>query len=684
MTRRSARLASLSKAPIQSAGTPTPTLSSVAEQDDRAENGGAQNADAVVSSPAQVPKTPGGSSSVKPPMEEMHPSKVHPSMGPPSSGLRLGFTDIKPTGNRGDGLPAVAQTTPSRVTVPSSPFTFRYTRPAASDLNLGPEAQRMMDELREEAAKIKADLVAKRDAEMKEEEKVGTRKIAQAKGKAGRFSAVHLAEFKKMDSIENHPSAFRAQPGRMTPLKAGVKRSQSKANLDEPETVRSKQPTPASTVARTRPRAVAEEPTPNFKRARQHVDEDASSKRPVSRDGSSIPAPKSQGYGVRRSKSKLASLMTPTKASLARAAMATASVKTPSQGSLLRSPSKVTLSSLPRSSTTSTLPNFSLVPETEPAQSAQIKSPKSRFDRVKEMLRGAKANMTMTKSALPLPTASVSATPAPAPTEKHALPVPSTTPARKLSRRVAFTPEIQRVAQAQNTPTAAKCGTSEAKPRQIFGEVHYPSLDAIMTEQNAEGGVCYPDLSARRPLPEPPAKLSTGTLPEPPVPGEFTFRSDKTISFASASKSFGSSPGQASVRAVRPSIPPTENMPGSFPTSVPSSGPDKENEAPRSVFLALPHGMAYKKRHRVSTDEEEAEQEEAERAAKKRKREEVPEGDALLAPRLAENSAKRPLSSSPTKVPIPSRVPGTPTPMKKKAGISLSRLNMLARPKLRK
>jgi hypothetical protein len=125
-------------------------------------------------------------------------------------------------------------------------------------------------------------------------------------------------------------------------------------------------------------------------------------------------------------------------------------------------------------------------------------------------------------------------------------------------------------------------------------------------------------------------------------------------------------------------------MPGSFPSSASTSSVNnKENEAPRSVFKALPHGMSTKKRHRVSTDEEEAEQEAAERVAKKQKQEKVPEGDALLAPRLiAAASAKRTLSS-PRRLPTPGQAPpGTPSPMKRK-GISLSRLNMLARPKTR-
>ncbi|KAL2136584.1 hypothetical protein VTI74DRAFT_2889 [Chaetomium olivicolor] len=694
MARRSARIASLTKAKQASEAS---TLSSVAERESSTDNAALENttnAPAALS-PVREPKTPGGSSPAKPPMSEMHPSKVHPTMGPPSSGLRLGFTDIKPTANRDDGLPAAAQTTPSRITVPASDFTFRFTRQTpVSDLGLGPEAQRMMDELRGEAAKIKAELRAKQDSEKLEEEKTGGRKIAQAKGKAGRFSAVHMAEFKKMDSIENHPSAFRYQPGRITPLKAGVKRSQSKANLDEPESL--KQPTPATTAKSKQP-AAAEEPAATAKRARQHIDEDASSKRPVSRDGSSIPMPKSAGPAVPRPKSNLASLMTPTKAALARSI----SVKTPSQGLLARSPSKATLSGIPRSAATNNPSTANLAAEEEPAPSAEVQSPRSRFNRVKAMLRGAKSSASKTKSGLPQPSTLVSRTPAPARLQKEGPPVPMTTPGRKLTKHVAFTPETQRAAMTQNSPSPVKSSLPQPKGRQILGEVHYPSLDVVIAEGSTDTGVSYPTLPAVRPLPEPPVKTfkATSATTEPSAPGEFTFRSDHTISFGGATTaSFGSSPGQASVRAVRPSILPTESMPGSFPRSTTpaisttsTSSPNKENDPPRSVFLALPHGMSTKKRHRVSTDEEEAEQEAAERAAKKRKGEAVPEGEALLAPRLVASARKiggvgnRSVSPKKGMGSMSAGGQGTPSPLKKKTGaISLSRLNMLARPKMRK
>ena len=141
-------------------------------------------------------------------------------------------------------------------------------------------------------------------------------------------------------------------------------------------------------------------------------------------------------------------------------------------------------------------------------------------------------------------------------------------------------------------------------------------------------------------------------------------------------------------------------MPGSFPLSVPTSGADKENKAPAAIIAGPAHGIKNKKRHRVSDEEEEAQREAEERAAKKRKNDPVPEGDALLAPRLtgaaaggsgagaAQGPSSRPGfgSSSPKK---PSQLVGfgggsrTPSPTKKKAVLSLSRLNMLARPKQR-
>ncbi|KAK5663880.1 hypothetical protein OQA88_86 [Cercophora sp. LCS_1] len=721
MARRSARLAKASTPALE-----PPSLASVAEREDAPPEKAPRSLDAVVSSP-MVPKTPKGSSPLKPPVSEMHPSRAHQTMAPPSSGLRLGFTDIKPVSARDDKLPAAVQSTPSKIVPPSSDFTFSFARRANADLKLGPEAQRMMEELREQAQRIKADLAAKHEAEKAEEEENNGRKLARAKGKAGRFSAAHMAEFKKMDSIANHPSAFRAQLSKTsTPLKAGIKRSQSKANLDEPESVWSKQPTPASTFSKPKPLAFPDAPSV-AKRARQHIDDDASSSRPISRDGSSLPRPKSAAVGaaVAQSKPTLGSLMTPTKSSLARSSGA----KTPGHATLMKSPSKSTLSGIPRSATTNSIPTTAKeVGKVEKKEEKDaiptprvIKSPTSRLDKVKSLFQRTMASPARSKGAIPAPPMPGSKTPAPARAIKEALTAqaPMTTP-RKLTKRVAFTPETKRAALAQNSPSPIKSGIPLSKSRRALGEVYYPTLESVIakdSEEAAEDAVAYPDLSTKHPLPEPPVKESAKPASiVPAAAGTFTFRSDHTIKFHSASPSFGSSPGQSSVRSVRPSILPTEAMPGSFPSSIMMTSPKKENEAPRertifkaiphglsakkrsrssaddeevspnkenevpqekTVFKAFPHGMANKKRTRVSTDEEDAEIEAAERAAKKRRQETVPEGDALLAPRLLASGKKQ--LASPSK----SFLGGTPSSMKKR-GISLSRLNMLARPKMRK
>ncbi|KAK1831696.1 hypothetical protein QBC39DRAFT_83453 [Podospora conica] len=703
MARRSARLASTSKPPQSKPDEPS--LSSVAERDDSPQND-PPSLDAMVSSPA-VPKTPRGAGPIKLAMSEMHPSRAHQTMAPPSSGLRLGFTDIKPTAIRDDRIPAAIQSTPSKIGVPSSDFTFTFPRRAGAEVQLGPEARRMMEELREDAAKIKERLLAQRNEEQSEDDdNVASRKFAKAKGKAGRFSAAHMAEFKKMDSIANHPAAYRAQAGRATPvkgtplkggikrsqskanlnepdqptpvaatpLKMGVKRSQSKANLDEPDSVRSTRQTavpapPLRSALKSRP-PVAPSAIPSaMKRPRQHIDDDASSHRPVSRDGTSIPRPKSAGHGLGTPKPKasFASLMTPTKSSLARAGPST-----PSHLGLTKSVSKSALSGIPRSAVTANTPTISLVVEKEEEATVEAKvSNTGRFDKVKSMFQRTKASIAKANSTIPMP---ASQTPAAPRYEKEALPaaVPMTTP-RRLTKRVAFTPEIHRAAVAQNSPSPVKTGIPRSKTRPDRADVFYPSLESIIAKEE-KAKVAYPDLSSSRAESESTSGDTTKSA-DPAGPSSFTFRSDHTINFASPS--LCSPPPQASVRQVRPSILPSESMPGSFPSSILVTSPNKENVAPRLVFTANPHGMSHKKRNRPSTDEQDAEDEAAERAAKKRRQNTVPEGDALLAPRLLA-SAKRQLSSA--KKPVSA---ATPSPVKKR-GISMSRLNMLSRPKMRK
>lgn len=152
---------------------------------------------------------------------------------------------------------------------------------ASEESHLSADARKLMEKVREDAARIKAQMIlGKNEQDRKDgeaESLLGGRKIAQARGKAGRFSQAHMAEFKKMDSIAGHASSYRAQPGRVqTPVKS-LKRTNSKACLDESE-----KRTPKSTGTPNRDGANSAAHT--TKRPKKTENDDASTFRPVSRD----------------------------------------------------------------------------------------------------------------------------------------------------------------------------------------------------------------------------------------------------------------------------------------------------------------------------------------------------------------------------------------------------------------
>lgn len=627
-------------------------LDSLAERDDTPQNGAWPSLDAIVSSPL-APRTPTTAPRPKPALEEMHPSKAHHSTTQePDSGLRLGFTDIK---TAGDGQPSgIAQQSPSKTGISTPSFDFRFARPGPT---LGPEAQRMMDELREEALRIKAKLAAEKEEKQRrgeEEATVKGRKIAHPKGKVGRYSDVHMEQFKKMDSIAGHASSFRAQPGRFTPTTTGLKRKQSKAKLDEREELPTKIATPAKHIDSERL-----ENTAPAKRARRNIADDSSTARPVSRDTTVKPMTPS----IPRSQSNfLAAISTPTQSSLARAA----SAKQPATQipTLLRSPSKPSLIANPTGLTKSATTNHvHILPKSE--SKGFLRSP-GKFERVKSILRQASSSMKkpiVKQSSIP----SLSRSPS-KPNLDKALPSAPTTPhgpaGVKVGKHVNFTPDTvsKNAATFQNSPSPVKSGiprstsrinlSAKATPlKSKSKEVHYPSVFGHPNVSNRPQEVEYPSLAGVRPLPVSP-KSASPPHPPPSVPGTFTFRSDHTINFGASPKGFGSSPGQASVRQVRQSILP--NMPGTFP------GGNKENSQP---LPSVPHGMSNKKRRRADSDDET--EDEVDRSPKKRKAE-AAEGPMLVAPRLHATPKSR-LNS----------------PAKKGGVLSMARLNMLARPKNR-
>jgi hypothetical protein len=214
---------------------------------------------------------------------------------------------------------------------------------------------------------------------------------------------------------------------------------------------------------------------------------------------------------------------------------------------------------------------------------------------------------------------------------------------------------VKDITALQNSSSPMKSGLPRTPSNMRSEDVYYPSLTARMTDGNSTQKVDYPILSPAHLLSEPPTWAKS---PPPSVPGTFTFRSDKTIDFGTSPRGFGSSPGQSSIRQVRPSIFPT-NVPGTFPES------NMEN---LGGFPVIPHGIPNKKRRRLDSDEEKEEKELEGSPAKKHKGP-IADLGKLMEPKLqAEKMTRK------SKIPSPS----------KKSVLSLNRLNVLALPKARK
>jgi hypothetical protein len=158
----------------------------------------------------------------------------------------------------------------------SSPFKF-----GSEDSQLSEEARRLMENIREDAARIKAQMVMEKESQKRKDEEaeraVSGRVIAKARGKAGRFSEAHMEQFKKMDSIEAHPSAWRARANAEQAAKS-LKRTLSKTRLYEPEAAQSIKP--PSDPAAAPPVAPANGAT---KRLKECKGDEAATRRPLSK-----------------------------------------------------------------------------------------------------------------------------------------------------------------------------------------------------------------------------------------------------------------------------------------------------------------------------------------------------------------------------------------------------------------
>ncbi|KAI9803641.1 MAG: hypothetical protein M1833_000553 [Piccolia ochrophora] len=615
-------------------------------------------------------RTPTARGRLQPSFEEMHPSQVpHSTTKEIESGMPLGFVDMRPRTE-----PKVShrtlepvQETPtkakgSEIKPPSSPgFEFKFTRKTSG---LSAEAQKMMDDLRDEAAQAKATLSAQFIGESikpvhgnKALFNTAGRKIAKVKGQAGRFSDVHKEQFKKMESIAGHASAFRAARDGLVAASTSLKRTQSRARLDEKSSPAQQSKSVEPTIKRVEETFETVSPT---KRRRQEAHDDASAARPSSRDTNDNT---SNGSDPTRSKPGLPLVaVTPTKASVTRSA----SVR----------------------GTRSYLPSLTRTPSSRPVRDGSktdvnIKHLPSipSIGRVRSILRRPQIFSTDDKEA------AINAAMEKTPTRSRFLDVnkdlpsiPTTPTLSKFrtpttSKRVNFSPSTIAKSEFELSPSVKTLAARS------------PSKSTIIDRT-----IAYPE------LPEPPKTTLSSPLRRPASgPGNFTFRAAQTITFGPASAGTPTS----TIRAVRPSI--------SGPSN-PQAAISSQITSPTPLGTAIPHGLPNKKRRRIDSDTEEEtqveDQENREPAAKRQRASSTAPATTpkrlATTPRKLANPLKHHLADTPRKLASTPKRGLTDTPRKltksrpttprstskltstpKKGVLSMARLNALARPKER-
>lgn len=624
-------------------------------------------------------KTPSTVSSARPPREEMHPSKVHKSTAKkPDSGLILGFQPVTRDSNGKVIKETLSTDTPSKV--PSSPlsnmgtpskFGFKF---ASDDAKLSEEARKLMESVRGDVARIKAQMVLERKEQQRKQEASETvegRKIAKPKGKAGRFSEAHIAEFKKMDSIAGHASAYRAQPGRFTPLSKSLKRKSSKALLDESEqkSLPSKSPT---VEAKRVKRSEIENPTA------------------IQRPASVVTPRKTAIPQSTRSTFRSSSLMTPTRSSTARFASARAS--------------KIAVLSSFTGSPASRVPAAPQTPKTE--FNPRLKNSLPSLGNLKSILRRRQPlfsndpakiaagthieapdfNPNVKLTGLPIANfGGVDQTPSP----KKRVEFTSSTKSRRESviptlvsthaasdTALAFTSDVVYPTLPEmstpdkeiiDTPTIRRVRDSNVAPLDA-SLLQIPAIShGIPNKERKHDGAKH-ESTTQSPSPKTiSAAKSATTSPFPKMP---------TVPHGITNEKRGRK-GQNNQSDAKPS------------TMLKSISPSPLNaRSPSTSLLAVPHGINNKKRHRADlSDDEEENIENVLPSAN-------PSADHKRdAKRLKASPVKmNPVSPSPIKnrhILTPGRMTGnkanigTPGTASKKGVLSLSRLNMLSKPKFR-
>lgn len=616
------------------------------------------NIDALVSSPvaprnsvlphsrfslmSSAIKTPQTSSRLYPTIEEMHPSKVHQSTIKPSpsrQGLgsiasRMSASPSKST------IIAVTQQTPSksRDSLPghmtSPTFDFSFERP---ETDLSSETQKIMDSVREEAARIKAQMLEERskqehvDGEADQLYGFGGRKINKPKGKSGRYSDIHKQEFKRMESIASHASLWK---NKLKTNTSSLKRSPSKAGLDQPEKPLGRTKSFRSIAGLDDSRERLENTAPG-KRAKQRYGDDASATRPVSREANSdLDSTKTTPAKAQPHSGLPSAITTPTKASLARSA-SVKHMKTSMIPSLGRSASTKTLKS-------------PAMPKTE--GSNKYFSSLSRFGNMKSILHRSQPKLPIN------PTKITAETRLPLPQGKleldEDLPSLPGTPSIGLQR----SPTFKRVAFTPSMKSCGNLGLDSPSPSKIPTPYTQSQAEVSALSSVTKETISYPTLA------ESPNVIIRTKIPRASTPGDFTFRAEKTISFSPSKDTTVTSPG-STIRHVRPS---------GVPTKVPSF----------DTLAAIPHGLPNKKRSRPDSDTEAEDTENKDPMDTTEDFDDNSQGRAKRQ-RMSISPEKAQTAESPLKRRIDGSSKTPKSAGKGRKGLSLARLNMLARPKER-
>lgn len=535
---------------------------------------------------ASTVHTPTNRTPIKPTGDEMHPALHHASTARPLDEARwLGFQSLgvhtappKAAGHAPGTpsktpAPATATKVPALGSSPSS-FRFQFKSPFSrvTDTSkrgeLSPTSRNILKEPAIGATPGRAifganEFTSKADV-------TPARKKAEPKGKMSRFSDVHMAQFKKMDSVANHPSAWRlkktpSKPDLPKPDTNKLKRTQSKMDLAESSTKSAAAPkraqskadpaepsSEAPTMQRSLPKTSAAEPAskipptplkrsqskmdlagsslprsqstvrlvasqekpddPAPKRVKRTEIDDAATTRPTSRDtnteasSSKLPVPPRKITSQTALPRLAARLMTPTKSSMARTQSQT--VKATKSASMI-----------PQSPSTRNM--FS------PAQISR-----SLRDGARESMQQAKRNLQQVRSILRTPSRKFSDDPLKIAAGTHMSPppesawdnappaIPATAPVKK---HVNFsTSTMARAAPDDITksPSPMKFRAGSEVPS---GAVVYPSL---------KSGVEYPKLPQgdASPTGSPSRRLTFGGETAN-HPRSFSFESGKAVNF---------------------------------------------------------------------------------------------------------------------------------------------------------